>query len=46
MHVPWMKFAVLIVVFPTIAAAEDKLIGLIDFYGYGSLDVKLRCSPA
>ena len=39
MHVPWMKLAVLVVVFSAIAAAEDKLIGLIDFYGYGSLDV-------
>jgi hypothetical protein len=40
MRVPRMKFAVLVVVFPTIAARQrTKLIGLIDFYGYGSLDV-------
>src|SRR4029077_7292533 len=40
MRVPRMKFAVLVVVLPTIPARQrTKLIGLIDFYGYGSLDV-------
>jgi hypothetical protein len=34
-----MNLVVLVVLLPAIAQADDRLIGLIDFYGYGSLDV-------